>query len=159
MFGLITMLVSTLGATGMGSMLKIIAGAIDRICDAKEAKEKRKLAAQLKEVEINTELYKALFGGNDQSAGFTRYTRRIIAIMSMVNIMIISILCTIWPDVPFITFTLPEFREGLTLFWGIIKFPATQSMTVIITTGHMALMTLTMLSAMIGFYFTPAGRK
>ena len=39
MFGLITMLLSTLGATGMGSMLKIVGGIFQSISEAKAAKE------------------------------------------------------------------------------------------------------------------------
>jgi hypothetical protein len=43
MFGLITMLLSTLGATGMGSMLKILGGAFQGMSEAKAAKERREL--------------------------------------------------------------------------------------------------------------------
>ena len=39
MFGLITMLLTTLGATGMGSMLKIVGGLFAGISEAKEAYE------------------------------------------------------------------------------------------------------------------------
>ena len=41
MFGLVTMLLSTLGATGMGSMLKIIGGLVQSFSDEREAKAKR----------------------------------------------------------------------------------------------------------------------
>ena len=40
MFGLVTMLLSTLGATGMGSLLKILGGLIHSISDGNEAKQK-----------------------------------------------------------------------------------------------------------------------
>ena len=43
MFGLITMLLSTLGATGMGSMLKMLGGAVQARNEAKEAEAKREL--------------------------------------------------------------------------------------------------------------------
>ena len=43
MFGIITMLLTTLGATGMGSMLKIVGGLFAGISDAKDAKAKREL--------------------------------------------------------------------------------------------------------------------
>ena len=43
MFGLITMLLTTLGATGMGSMLKIVGGIFAGISEAKEAASKREL--------------------------------------------------------------------------------------------------------------------
>jgi len=45
MFGLITMLLTTLGATGMGSMLKIVGGLVQSISDEREAKAKREMAS------------------------------------------------------------------------------------------------------------------
>ena len=47
MFGLVTMLLSTLGATGMGSLLKILGGLIQSISDGNEAKQKREMAREL----------------------------------------------------------------------------------------------------------------
>jgi hypothetical protein len=47
MFGLVTMLLSTLGATGMGSILKILGGVVQSIADANEQKAKRELARDL----------------------------------------------------------------------------------------------------------------
>jgi hypothetical protein len=54
MFGLITMLLSTLGATGMGSMLKILGGAVQSRNEAKEAEAKRELIRdmQMKEADL-----------------------------------------------------------------------------------------------------------
>ena len=54
MFGLITMLLSTLGATGMGSMLKIVGGFVQSRNEAKEAQEKRELVRDM-QIIINEE--------------------------------------------------------------------------------------------------------
>ena len=47
MFGLITMLLTTLGATGMGSILKMVGGLFAGIADAKAAAAQRELARDL----------------------------------------------------------------------------------------------------------------
>lgn len=43
--------------------------------------------------------------------------------------------------------------------FGLVKIPLGSQTVVAITTGHIALISVTMLGAIIGFYFTPAGRK
>lgn len=160
MFGLVTMLVSTLGATGMGSMLKIIAGIVDRIGAAKEAKEKRELVREMDLRKANVEFQTAVFGElNEDNTKYTRATRRIIALIGMLNFFTISVLCTIWPGVELITFTPPENKSSFTFLFGLIDIPMGLQTVVAITTGHIALVAITMLGAIIGFYFTPAGRK
>lgn len=159
MFGLITMLVSTLGATGMGSILKISAGLIDRIGAAQEAKEKRELIREMEMRKLDAEFQKAVFGGNDEAGMFVRATRRIIALIGMLNFAAVSILCTLHPSVELVTFVPPSNVAKFKLFWGLIDFPLNSGATVSITTGHIALTSVTILGAIIGFYFTPAGRK
>ena len=70
MFGLITMLLSTLGATGMGSMLKILGGAVQSRNEAKEAEAKRELIRDLQMKQADVEFQKAIFGdaSNDPEA-------------------------------------------------------------------------------------------
>ncbi len=160
MFGLITMLLSTLGATGMGSILKIVAGAIDRTAAAKEAKEKRELLREMQIRSADLEFQKAVFGeSNESNSNFTRTTRRFIALIGMCNFFVISVLCTIWPSVSLVTFTPPESKESIKILWGLVTFPGRGDITATITTGHISLVAVTMLGAIIGFYFTPAGRK
>ena len=115
MFGLITMLLSTLGATGMGSMLKIVAGIVDRIGAAKESAQKREIIREMQLRKADIEFQKEVFGGNDDASMFTRGTRRIIALIGMLNFATISILCTIYPSVELITFIPPAniTRRGL----------------------------------------------
>lgn len=159
MFGLITMLLSTLGATGMGSMLKIVAGIVDRVGAAKESREKRELIREMQLREADIKFQESVFGGTDEASIYTRATRRIIALIGMLNFATVSILCTLYPSVKLITFIPPAHLTEFNLFWGLIKFPINQGATVAITTGHIALTSITILGAIIGFYFTPAGRK
>ena len=160
MFGLITMLLSTLGATGMGSMLKIVGGIFQGISEAKAAKERRELIRDMQIRGMDNEFQKLLVGETDKDTGmFTRATRRLIAFMGMLNFAIISILCTLFPNTTLVTFTRPENKEATEILWGLITFPSGTDITSTITTGHISLVAITTLGAIIGFYFTPGGRK
>lgn len=161
MFGLLTMLLSTLGATGMGSMLKMVGGIVASIAEKKAAGEKRELARELALSKANAELQKNLFGEPDKEmAMFTRATRRFLAVIGMCNFAVISILCTLFPTVPLVTFTPPESKTGYKFLWGLIDIPGQAEITTTITTGHIALVSITTLAAIVGFYFTPsAGGK
>tara|TARA_Y100000992_G_scaffold247006_1_gene178454 strand:- start:782 stop:1267 length:486 start_codon:yes stop_codon:yes gene_type:complete len=161
MFGLITMLLSTLGATGMGSMLKIIGGLVQSASEAKEQKAKRELARDLAMANSNAAFQKAVFGEatDKESSLFTRATRRLIALIGMLNFATISILCTVYPDVDLVTFVPPEQFKELNIFWGFFKMPLDSGVTTSITTGHIALVSITTLGAIIGFYFTPGGKR
>lgn len=160
MFGLAITLISTLGATGMGSILKIFAGHIQSKNTAREAREKRKLFKDLKENDQAVEFQTAVFGEADEkTAIFTRTTRRIIALIGMFNFATISILCTIWPTAELVTFMPTENIQSFKVLWGLIEFPINNESTVRITTGHIALSSFTSLGAIIGFYFTPGGSK
>jgi len=159
MFGLITMLLSTLGATGMGSMLKIIGGIAQSRSLANEARAKRELIRDMSLQKSNAEFQQAVFGEADKDAGmFTRGTRRIIALIGMLNFAVISILCTLWPTVELVTFTPPENKENFSLLWGLVVFPSSDPITTAITTGHISLVSVATLGCIIGFYFTPGGK-
>ena len=100
------MLLTTLGATGMGSILKMVGGFAAGISDAKAAAAKRELARDLAMSNASIETQKAIFGeANEETSMFTRATRRIIALIGMLNFFVISVLCTIFPGVTIITFT------------------------------------------------------
>ena len=159
MFGLITMLLSTLGATGMGSMLKIIGGIAQSRASANEAKAKRDLVRDMALNKANVDFQKAVFGEIDKDAGmFTRATRRLIALIGMLNFAVISILCTLWPTVELVTFTPPENKENFSILWGLFNFPSSEPVTTAITTGHISLVSIATLGAIVGFYFTPGGK-
>jgi hypothetical protein len=161
MFGLITMLLSTLGATGMGSMLKIVGGLVQSASDAKEQQAKREMARDLAMSNTDIEFQKAVFGdgGDKDSSLFTRATRRLIALIGMLNFATISIICTIWPNVDLVTFVPPEQFKEINVMWGLFKMPIDSGITTSITTGHIALVSITTLGAIIGFYFTPGGKR
>ena len=160
MFGLITMLLTTLGATGMGSMLKIVGGVFSGISDAKEMQARRELIRDLQLKGADLEFQKAVFGEvNADTSAFTRGTRRLIALIGMCNFAVISILCTLYPGVELITFTPPENKESVSILWGLIKFPSGADITTAITTGHISLVSIATLGAIVGFYFTPGGKR
>ncbi|MGA0119828.1 MAG: hypothetical protein ACO3HJ_00070 [Methylophilaceae bacterium] len=144
----------------MGSMLKIVGGAIQGMSEAKAAKERRELVRDMQIRGMDLEFQKMLVGEADKDTGmFTRATRRLIAFMGMLNFAIISILCTLYPNTTLITFTPPENKEAVSILWGLVKFPSGADITTTITTGHISLVAITTLGAIIGFYFTPGGRK
>lgn len=90
MFGLITMLLTTLGATGMGSMLKIVGGVFSGISEAKEMAARRELIRDMQLQKADLEFQKAVFGEvNADNSAFTRGTRRLIALIGMCNFAII----------------------------------------------------------------------
>lgn len=160
MFGLITMLLTTLGATGMGSMLKIVGGVFSGISEAKEMSARRELIRDLQLKGADLEFQKAVFGEvNADTSAFTRGTRRLIALIGMCNFAVISILCTLYPGVELITFTPPENKESVSILWGLIKFPSGADITTAITTGHISLVSIATLGAIVGFYFTPGGKR
>ena len=161
MFGLVTMLLSTLGATGMGSILKILGGLVQSISDGNEAKAKREMARDMAMSSSDIEFQKAVFGNNTdpESNLFTRATRRLIALIGMLNFATISIICTIWPSVELITFTPPENKEAIKILWGLFTIPSGGEITSSITTGHISLVSIATLGAIIGFYFTPGGKR
>tara|TARA_R110002020_G_scaffold127785_1_gene286556 strand:+ start:2360 stop:2842 length:483 start_codon:yes stop_codon:yes gene_type:complete len=160
MFGLVTMLLSTLGATGMGSMLKILGGIVQSGNDARESKAKRELIRDMSMSQANADFQKAVFGEtNEDTSLFTRATRRLIALIGMLNFATISILCTLFPNITLITFTPPENKENIEILWGLISFPSGADITTAITTGHISLVAITTLGAIIGFYFTPGGKR
>jgi len=155
------MLLSTLGATGMGSMLKIIGGFIQSASEEREAKAKRELARDMAMANSNAAFQKAVFGEatDKESSLFTRATRRLIALIGMLNFATISILCTIYPGIDLVTFVPPEQFKEVNILWGLFKMPLDSGVTTSITTGHIALVSITTLGAIIGFYFTPGGKR
>ena len=161
MFGLVTMLLSTLGATGMGSILKILGGLVQSISDGNEAKAKREMARDMAMSNADIKFQQAVFGNaaDPEANLFTRATRRLIALIGMLNFATISILCTLYPGVELITFTPPENKEAIKILWGLFTIPSGADVTTSITTGHISLVSIATLGAIVGFYFTPGGKR
>jgi hypothetical protein len=160
MLGLITMLISTLGAAGMGSVLKVFAGIIDRIGAAKEKGEQRELVRDLERTKLNIEVQKMIFGGNGENAKYSRGTRRVMAVITGLTFSAVTLICTIWPSVPLVTWATSGGGSSISLFWGLITVPtALAGTTVVITTGHIVLLSMAIMGAVFGWYFTPSGRN
>jgi hypothetical protein len=77
----------------------------------------------------------------------------------MLNFATISILCTCYPGIDLVTFVPPEQFKEISIFWGLFKMPLDSGVTTSITTGHISLISITTLGAIIGFYFTPGGKR
>lgn len=156
MIGLIVSLFTTLGATGLGSVLKMISGALDTRSQRLADEARLKLTHELRLRDEDKEYQKQLFGSSEAAALYGRHTRRTIAIIGVCNFAIITILCTIWPSCELTTFTIPEVREPFEFLF--IKIPSSKPITVTLTTGHLALVGIHQLAIIFGFYFTPGGR-
>lgn len=160
MFGFLTMIITTLGAAGMASAAKMIAGIIDRIGAAKEKAQDRELIRDLERTQLDLEVQKMIFGGNGESAKYSRGTRRFMALIAGFTFSTVTILCTIWPSIPLVTFAnFAAQGSSWSLLWGLVTIPtALAGTTVVITTGHVVLLAMAMLAAVFGWYFTPSGR-
>lgn len=158
MFSLITMLISTLGATGMASGLKMVGGLIDTWSQGKVLREKRKMLSIAQQAQLDLDWQKTVFG-SDEAGTYARGTRRTIAVMGMCIFGAIGILCTLYPSAELTTFTTPEVIQPWKLLWGLIEIPSGKPTTVVITTGHLALLAMINCGTIFGFYFTPGGRK
>jgi hypothetical protein len=77
----------------------------------------------------------------------------------MCNFATISILCTLYPNIELITFVPPEQAREIKVLWGLFSMPLDAGVTTAITTGHISLVSITTLGAIIGFYFTPGGKR
>ena len=120
----------------------------------------RAMSLRVPRVKADVEFQKAIFGEvNADNSAFTRGTRRLIALIGMCNFAIISILCTLYPGVELVTFTPPENKEAISILFGLIKFPSGADITTSITTGHISLVSIATLGAIVGFYFTPGGKR
>ena len=53
----------------------------------------------------------------------------------------------------------PEQAQEISILWGLYTMPVDEGITTSITTGHISLVSITTLGAIIGFYFTPAGKR
>lgn len=157
---MITLLLTTLGAGGFGSLMKILASFVAQIIEARSIRARDELAKTLALAKADVHFQQAVFGGNNEDSASSQFTRRILAIIGMSTFSAIAVICTLVPDAPFAT--IPpgtESATGVTLFWGAVSFPPSKPVPTVLTTGHITLMAMTTLSMIMGFYFTPGGRK
>ena len=159
MISLLATMITAVGPAGIGSALKMIASALDRRAERALEKQKQETINALKNRELDIEWAKIMFGSNPEHQAYSRGTRRILAVGGMLTLAAIAIICTIYPSVPLVTFVPPEHQREISLLWGFVSFPVTRDMVVTITTGHLALMSVSIYSMVFGFYFTPGGSK
>lgn len=157
MISLIITLISTLGATGIGSGLKMMSGFIASMSEIKAKNADRELIRDLERAKISVAVQKQIFGGNSEASRYSRQTRRIMAIIGGVTFMICMLIFAIFPSIPLITFaTAGGVASSFSVLWGLISVPAVAAgTTVVITTGHMLIVGFAIIGLIFGFYFTP----
>lgn len=143
----------------MGSVLKMISGALDSAQQRKADEARLKLIYELKGRRADKNFQASIFGDSEAAVLYGRHTRRIIAIIGVCNFFVLTVLAILFPTAEITTFTLPEFNKPFTLLWGLISIPSNKPITVILTTGHIAIVGLHILAIIFGFYFTPGGRQ
>ena len=154
MFELLTLFLTGGGSAAMGSILKGVFGAIT---DARQQKYEMEMAREWRNTEFAMEFQKTLNSG--PGGAFTRATRRMLALIGMFTLSFITCVTTIFPSVPLISTTNITGEGKKEFLFGLISFPAEQA-PLVVTTGHIALFEATVvLPLIIGFYFTPGGRR
>ncbi len=154
MFELITLFMTGGGSAVLGSLLKGIFGAI---VDSREHRYQLEMAREVRTNEFALKFQEML--NNPRDGRYTRVTRRILALIGMCTLTTVTILTTIYPSVPLLTYTNLSGEGTNSFLWGLINFQSSQT-PVVITTGHIALFATTIVYPMIvGFYFTPGGRR
>jgi len=154
MFELITMFITAGGSSAMGSILK---GVFGTISDSKQQKYDLEMAREARNNDFVIKYQEALNSGD--GGAYTRHTRRLLALIGMCTLSATTILCTIYPSVPILTSSNIGGEGTKSFLFGLITFPVEQT-PVVVTTGHASLFAISCVYPLIiGFYFTPAGRR
>ena len=154
MFELLTLFLTGGGSAAMGSILKGVFGAIT---DARQQKYEMEMARECRNNEFALQFQASLNSG--PGGAFTRATRRMLALIGMFTLSFITCITTIFPSVPLVSTTNITGEGRREFLFGLFSFPAEQA-PLVDTTGHIALIEATVvLPLIIGFYFTPGGRR
>ena len=154
MFELLTLFLTGGGSAAMGSILKGVFGAIT---DSRQQKYEMEMARECRNNEFAIQFQASL--NNGPGGAFTRATRRMLALIGMFTLSFITCVTTIYPSVPLISTTNITGEGKKEFLFGLISFPVEQA-PLVVTTGHIALFEATVvLPLIIGFYFTPGGRR
>ena len=138
----------------MGSILKGVFGAIT---DARQQKYEMEMARECRNNEFAVQFQASLNSG--PGGAFTRATRRMLALIGMFTLSFITCITTIYPSIPLVSTTNITGEGRREFLFGLLSFPAEQA-PLVVTTGHIALFEATVvLPLIIGFYFTPGGRR
>jgi hypothetical protein len=151
MIGLFSSLLTVMGSAGLGSILKIVAVVVGKIGEAKKWKAKQELVRELQHNKANIRYERLLYG--DTKVGMANtLTRRVIGFVAVTGVVCVTLLSTIWPDVPLVTLT---DGEGTAKFlFGLVEFPVNKERPVVLSSGHLAVIGLSLLSACLGFIGT-----
>jgi len=154
MFELLTLFLTGGGSAAMGSILKGVFGAIT---DARQQKYEMEMARECRNNEFAVQFQASINSG--PGGAFTRATRRMLALIGMFTLSFITCITTIFPSVPLVSTTNITGEGRREFLFGLFSFPAEQA-PLVVTTGHIALFEATVvLPLIIGFYFTPGGRR
>ena len=154
MFELLALFLTGGGSAAMGSILKGVFGAMT---DSRQQKYEMEMAREARNNEFAIEYQKQLNSG--PGGAFTRATRRMLALIGMSTLAFITCITTVYPSVPLISTTNITGEGRREFLFGLLSFPAEQA-PLVVTTGHIALFQATVVLPMIvGFYFTPGGRR
>ena len=138
----------------MGSMLK---GVFGMIVDSRQQKYELEMAREARNNEYAIKFQESLNGGD--GGAFTRATRRMLALIGMGSIAFVTCITAIYPSVPLLSTTNITGEGRTEILFGLLSFPAEQT-NMVVTTGHLCLFECSVVLPMIvGFYFTPGGRR
>ena len=154
MFELLTIFLTGGGSACMGAILKGVFGAI---VDSRQQKHELEMAREARSNEFALKFQEALNQG--PSGAFTRGTRRLLALIGMCTLSFVTCVTTLYPSIPLLTTTNLNGEGRKEFLFGLISFPA-ESTPVVLTTGSIAVFSCTVvLPLIVGFYFTPGGRR
>lgn len=138
----------------MGSVLK---GVFGMLSDSRQQKFEIEMAREARNNEFALKFQENLNSG--EGGAFTRATRRMLALIGMGTLSFITCITSIYPSVPLVTLSNITGEGRNEFLFGLLSFQAAQA-PMVVTTGHIALFQATIVLPMIvGFYFTPGGRR
>lgn len=138
----------------MGSVLK---GVFGMLSDSRQQKFEIEMARETRNNEYAIQFQQSLNSG--EGGAFTRATRRMLALIGMGTLSFITCITSIYPSVPLVTISNITGEGRNEFLFGLLSFQAAQA-PMVVTTGHIALFQATVVLPMIvGFYFTPGGRR
>jgi hypothetical protein len=154
MFELLTLFLTGGGSAAMGSVLK---GVFGMMSDSRQQKFEIEMAREARNNEYALKFQESLNSG--EGGAFTRATRRMLALIGMGTLSFITCITSIYPSVPLVTISNITGEGRNEFLFGLLSFQAAQA-PMVVTTGHIALFQATVVLPMIvGFYFTPGGRR
>jgi hypothetical protein len=146
------------GAVGLGSLIKIGAGFIDSYSQRKELREHRKIL----ESNASAEAFQKQAFSNTTSGTIASITRCLLALVGVSTLAICTAHCTLFPQDAFITIQSTAAggvtTEPYSILWGFVTLPRNET-PIQLTLGHAALSNFIGFQMILGYYFTPGGRK